>query len=102
VKYIDAAATTIDELKADIEEMHKQQKELEEDFKRRFAEQKSEQQKQWAREEADYAYTMNQKKGKWEDTLRYESGQNNKANREQQDRLDKDWAELESDLNKHA
>src|SRR4029077_504663 len=100
VKYIDAAATTIDELKADIEEMHKQQKELEEDFKRRFAEQKSEQQKQWAREEADYAYTMDQKKRKLEDTLLYELGQKNKANREQQERLEKDWAERESELKK--
>jgi colicin import membrane protein len=100
LKQIDAAATTIDELKADIEEMHQQQKEQEEEFKRRFAEQKSEQQKQWAREEADYLYATDQKKRKMEDTLTYELEQKKKANREQQERLEKDWAERDAELKK--
>src|SRR5262249_16270904 len=100
LKQIDAAATTIDELKADIEERDKQQKEDEEPLKRKLGEQKGEEEKQWAREEADYLYSTDQKKRKMEDTLAYEVEQKKKANREQQDQLEKNWAERETELKK--
>jgi hypothetical protein len=61
---------------------------------------RSEQRKQWVREEADYKYTTEQNRRKMADTLAYEHDQKQKANREQQEQLEKNWLERETILKK--
>lgn len=97
---IEATATTLDELKADIEEMQEQQKEQEAEFKRNFAEMKQEQNKQWAREQQDYQYDQKQKNKVAEDALTELIRQREKANKEKQEQLEKTWAEREAELKK--
>jgi len=97
---IEATATTLDELKADIEEMQQQQKEQEDEFKRRFAEQKQETQKLWAREQEDHQYDVKLKEKKQADALAELFAQKEKANREKQEQLEKTWAERETILKK--
>jgi hypothetical protein len=97
---IEAVATTLDELNAEIEEMRERQVEEEKEFKRKHAEEKDETRKLWAREQADYLYTTDQKKRKLEDTYAYEMSQKEKANKEKQELLEKTWAEREAIMKK--
>jgi len=97
---IELSATTLDDLKADIEDMQKQQKEHELEFKRNFAEQKSETQKVWAREQQDYQYEIGLKNKKQENALAELFQQKEKANKDKQEQLEKNWAEREAELKK--
>ena len=97
---IEATATVLDELQAEIAETKERWGEEQAEWKRDYEQQKSDLRKQWAREEADYLYATDQKKRKMEDTLAYEMGQKEKANREKQEQLEKNWAEREAALKK--
>jgi len=97
---IEVTATTLDELKATIEEMQEQQQEQEEEFKRKMAETRNDTQKQWAREQADYQYDIKQKQKKQEDALNELHQQKEKANKDKQEQLEKSWAEREAELKK--
>jgi hypothetical protein len=100
LQQIEAAATTLDDLKADIEDMQKQQTEMEAEFKRKFAEQQSETKKVWTRQQDDYQYEIKQKEKLQSDALAEMIRQREKANKEKQEQLEKNWAERETELKK--
>jgi len=97
---IEATATTLDELLAEIEERKEQQVEEEAEFKRKLNEEKSELRKQWVREQQDYQYEQKQKNKLADDALNEIIRQKEKANREKQELLEKTWAEREVELKK--
>jgi hypothetical protein len=97
---IKVTATTLDELKATIEERQEQQEEEEKEFKRKFAEMQGETRKQWARESEDHQYDVKQKNKKQDDALTELHQQKEKANKEKQEQLEKIWKEREDELKK--
>jgi len=100
LQQIEADALELDELKAQIEMMKEEQKDQEAEWKRNFEEQKSDERKKWAREEAEHIYTTEQKRRKMEDTLTWDIAQKEKANREKQEQLEKNWTEREALMKK--
>jgi hypothetical protein len=97
---IEAMATTLDDLEAEIKEKHETWGEEQAQWKRDFEEQKQDQRKAWAREQADHQYTMEQKNRKQEDAIQEMFAQKEKQNREKQEQLDKQWTERETELKK--
>lgn len=97
---IEAAATNLDDLQAQIAETKETWGEEQAQWKRDFEEMKAEQRKVWAREQQDYLYEQDQKKRKMEDTMLWEFAQKEKANREKQEQLEKTWNEREIELKK--
>jgi len=93
-------ATTLDDLQAEIAQKKKEWEEEERTQAQKFAEQKSERNKAWTREEEGYQYRIVQEHRKQEDTLAYLKQQQEKANREKQEQLEKQWAEREGELKK--
>src|SRR5262249_28552905 len=54
----------------------------------------------WKREEEEYQYRISQEHRKQQDTLTTMLGQQEKANKEKQEQLDKTWNERETELKK--
>ena len=97
---IEATATTLDELEAEIKERREAWGEEQATFKREFEEMKSDHRKAWAREQADHQYTQEQKNRKQEDAIQEMFARKEKENREKQEQLEKQWAERETELKK--
>jgi hypothetical protein len=97
---IEATSTTLDELEAEIREKREAWAEEQDQWKRDFEEMKQDQRKAWKREEDDYQYQLKQKHTKTEDALQEMLAQKAKANREQQEQLEKQWSEREAELKK--
>jgi len=93
-------ATTLDDLRAQIAQTKTEWGEEERLTAQKFAEQKSDRNKAWTREEQEYQYRIDQEHIKLKDTLAYYKQQQDKANREKQEQLDKQWAERETELKK--
>jgi len=97
---IEVKAGALDELEAKITPQRKDWEEEERQTAQKFAEQKSDRNKAWTREEQEYQYRIDQEHIKLKDTLAYYKQQQDKANREKQEQLDKQWAERETELKK--
>jgi hypothetical protein len=97
---IEATAMTLDDLEAQIKQQRDAWGEEQAQWKRDFEEMKSDQRKAWKREEDDYQYQLKQKHTKQEDALQEMLAQKEKANREKQEQLDKQWGERETELKK--
>ena len=97
---IEIVATTLDDLEAQIREQRKSWEEEQSLKKREFAEQQSERNKHWHREEQEHQYRTSQAHRKQADDLTYALAQQEKANREKQESLEKLWAEREGELKK--
>jgi len=95
---IEATATTLDELEAEIRKQRLAWEEEQAATKRLVAEQQSERNKQRVREEDDYQYKTAQAHRKLEDAFAASMGQQEKANREKQEQLEKQWGEREAEL----
>jgi len=97
---IEAAAMELDDLKAQIDATKEEWEQDKAQWKREFEEMKSDNRKQWARDEADHLYSTEQKRRAMADTLTYEHAQKEKTNREKQEQLEKQWAEREALIKK--
>ena len=97
---IEAKATTLDELEAQIKEQRRAWDEEQAQYKRNFEEMKSDNRKAWKREEDDYQYRLAQEHRKLEDSFRAHMEQQEKQNRDKQEVLEKNWAEREGELKK--
>jgi uncharacterized coiled-coil protein SlyX len=97
---IEATASTLDELNAQIEKQRGEWEEEQALQQRKFAEQRSERNKAWSREEEEYQYRISQEHKKLEDAFKALMGQQEKENREKQEKLEKQWAEREGELKK--
>jgi len=97
---IEAAAITLDDLEAQIKEQREAWVQEQDQWKREFEEMKQEQRKAWAREQADHQYTQEQKNRKQEDAIQEMFAQKEKANRDKQEQLEKQWNERETELKK--
>ncbi len=97
---IEATATTLDELEAQIKEQRELWEEEKAQWKRDFEEMKSDARKAWKREEDDYQYQLAQKHRKQEDALQAMLAQQEKQNKDKQELLEKQWAEREGELKK--
>lgn len=91
---IEIHATTLDELAGRDPRACRSWDEEQAGKKREFAEMQSEGNKQWKGEEEEYQYRLGQEHLKQKDTLGMVLGQQEKANREKQELLDRSWAEL--------
>jgi DNA repair exonuclease SbcCD ATPase subunit len=98
---IEAAAVELDDLMAKIDAQRESWDEEQARKRREFEEQRSDRTKQWAREEADYQYNLNLQRKKSEDDFKYQLAGLDRANKDRQAQLDKDWAEREAELKKH-
>src|SRR5262249_20777153 len=97
---IEVTASTLDDLQAEIGQTREQWEDEEAAKKRLVAEQQSERNKQWKREEEDYLYRKQQEHRKLEDAFSASMAQQEKANREKQEQLEKQWTEREAELKK--
>jgi colicin import membrane protein len=97
---IESAAVSLDDLDAKIEAQHDAWKEEQARKQREFAEQQSERNKQWARAEEEYEYRKELEHKKSEDDFAYRMAQQEKANRDKQETLDKNWGQREEELKK--
>lgn len=97
---IKAQAITLEEIQAEVARKREEWQKEQDVWKRDFAEQKNQEQKNKAREDADYMYSLEQKRRKLEDTMNWEHQQKLKANGEKQEQLEKNWAERETLLKK--
>jgi hypothetical protein len=97
---IEAQATTLDELSAQIESQRKGWEEEKATKQREFTEMRSDRNKAWAREEEEYQYKIGQEHKKLEDTFKALQAEQERKNRERQQELEKSWAEREAELKK--
>lgn len=97
---IEVAATTLDDLHAQISEQRRTLDEETAAWKRNFEEQKSDQRKLWAREQEEYKYRNEQTVKKQEDTQAALFAVQDKQNRDKQEQLEKQWTERENELKK--
>jgi hypothetical protein len=100
VHTIEATATTLDELEETIRTQRLAWDAEQARWKKDFEEMKSEQRKQWKREDDDYQYQLTIKHRKADDVREAMIAQEDKARREKQEQLDKQWAEREAELKK--
>jgi hypothetical protein len=91
---------SLDDLDAKIEAQREAWQEEQARKQREFAEQQSERNKQWARVEEEYQYRMELEHKKSEDEFAYGMAQREKANRDKQELLEKNWAQREEELKK--
>lgn len=97
---IEAKTVELDELVASINTQRQQWAEEQLKRSKDIAEQTAEREKLRKREEADYQYTVAQDHRKAEDAFRTKMEQQEKANREAQEALQKDWLTRETELKK--
>jgi hypothetical protein len=97
---IEATAVALDDLEAQIEDRREGWEEEQARKQREFVEMQAERNKQWARSEEEYQYKLGQQHRKQEDDFTTRLGQQDKANREKQEMIEKNWAEREAELKK--
>lgn len=97
---IEAKEIELDDLQAEITRQRETWEEEQARKAREFEEQRSERAKNWRREEEEYKYELAQKQRKVEDTFKLKMEEQEKANRNKQEQLEKNWAEREIDLKK--
>jgi hypothetical protein len=97
---IEAKEIELDDLQAEITRQRELWEEEQVRKAREFEEQRSERAKNWRREEEEYKYELAQKQRKGEDTFKLKMEEQDKANRNKQEQLEKCWAEREADLKK--
>jgi hypothetical protein len=97
---IAVTAATADELEAAIIAQRKDWDGEQAEKKRLFAEQQSERNKTWKREEEEYQYKLAMEHRKQEDAFRALMEQQQKTNRDKQEELTKQWNEREGELKK--
>jgi hypothetical protein len=97
---LEAREIELDDLKAEIEKQHELWDEEQGRKAREFEEQRAERNKNWRREEEEYKYDQAQKQRKLEDVFRQKMEEQDKANRNKQEQIEKDWAEREAALKK--
>jgi hypothetical protein len=96
----EAAMLDKDDLLAQIEAQREEWEEEQARKKREAEVERSERAKQWAREEEEYEYTLKQDRKKAEDAFAYKMAEQQRANKDKQEQLTKDWAEREAELKK--
>jgi hypothetical protein len=97
---IESAEVELDDLKAQITAQHEAWDEEQARKQREFAEMQSERNKQWVRAEEEYQYRLLQEHKKQSDTFQAKVEEQEKANRNKQEMLDKNWNERETELKK--
>jgi len=97
---IETTATTLDDLQAEIAESKRRAEEETAAWKRTFEELKSDERKKWKREEEEYQYRITQEHKKTEDSLHAMLAEKEKANKEKQEQLEKNWKERGDELMK--
>jgi hypothetical protein len=97
---LESAAVDLDELYARIEHERQSWQEEQARHQREFAEMQSDRNKQWARAEEEYQYRVGQEHRKQEDVFKTKLEEQEKANRNKQEALDKSWGERETELKK--
>ncbi len=97
---LETAEVELDDLQAQIEAQRHAWDEEQARRQREFAEQRAEREKQWARAEEEYQYRLEQEHKKQSDTFETEMEEQAKANRNNQEALEKNWAEREAELKK--
>ncbi len=95
---IEAAEIELDDLKAEIDAQREAWDEEQARKLREFAEMQSERNKQWVRAEEEYQYRLVQEHKKAEDAFKARMEEQEKANRNRQETLEKGWAEREGNL----
>src|SRR5262249_30146062 len=90
----------LDDLNAQIAKQRQDWEEEQAANQRKFAEERSERNKARQREEEDYQYTIAQKHRKEEDAFATLLARRELENRDKQERLEKQWAERETELKK--
>jgi hypothetical protein len=97
---IESAALNLDDLEAQTQARREAWEEEQARKQREFAEMQSERNKQWVRSEEEYQYKLAQEHKKAEDTFAGRMAERDKANRDKQELLEKDWANREAELKK--
>jgi len=97
---IEATASTLDQLEEQIAKQRAAWQEEQDRQKRDAAEIRSERNKNWAREEEEHQYKTAQDHKKLSDSFQALLEKQEKANRDKQEQLEKNWAERESELKK--
>lgn len=97
---LEAKEIELDDLKAEIDKQRETWDEEQARKMREFEEKRSERAKQWGREEEEYKYQWAQQQRKMEDAFQQKLEDQEKANRNNQELLEKNWAEREADLKK--
>jgi hypothetical protein len=97
---IESAAVDLDELYAKIDSQREAWEEEQARKQREFAEMQSERNKQWGRAEEEYQYRLVQEHKKQDDAFKGKLEEQEKANRNKQEALDKSWTEREAELKK--
>jgi hypothetical protein len=98
---LEAAAVDLDDLYAKIDSQRAAWDEEQGRKQREFAELQAERNKQWARAEEEHQYEVAQEHKRQEDGFRAKIEEQQKANRNKQEALEKGWAEREAELKKH-
>src|SRR5436190_3943934 len=88
---MEAVATSLDDLEAQIKDQRRAWDEEQAAKKREFDEMRSERNKKWVREEEEYQYRLALEHRKLEDAHASSMAQQEKANREKQSDLEKSW-----------
>jgi colicin import membrane protein len=97
---IEVQATTLDELEEQIKEQRRMWDEEQLLKKREFAEQQSERNKSWKREQEEYQYKQTMENRKVEDAFKASMDLLTKQNKDKQELLEKQWNEREVELKK--
>jgi hypothetical protein len=97
---IEAGAIELDEMDAKIEAQREAWEEEQARKQREFAEHQSERNKQWVRSEEEYQYKLTMERRKAEDAFGVKMAQQERANKDKQEALEKDWANREAELKK--
>jgi hypothetical protein len=97
---LEAKEIELDDLKAEIDRQHEAWDEEQARKGREFDEQRAERAKGWRREEEEYKYDRSQQQRKAEDVFKQKMEEQEKANRNKQELLEKTWAEREVELKK--
>jgi len=97
---VEVKATTLDELDEQITKQRRAWDEEQAAKKREFAEMQSERNKEWTRKEGEYQYNLAQANRKVEDSFALLMEKQEKANRDKQEQLEKNWLERETELKK--
>jgi hypothetical protein len=97
---IEAKEIELDDLQAEISKQRELWDEEQARKAREFEEQRSERAKNWRREEEEYKYDRAQQQRKLEDGFKQKMEDQEKANRNKQEQLEKTWGERETELKK--
>jgi hypothetical protein len=97
---LEAKEIELDDLKAEIEKQRETWEEEQAHKLREHEELRNERNKNWRREEEEYKYERNQQQRKAEDVFKQKMEEQEKANRNKQEQIEKNWTEREMELKK--